>query len=101
MMMGTEPEFVVVSPEVELVDHVVQIRVGPEKCTNNAGAFERKEREGKAHTVSEEVFLDELIGSCAGIKVMGESAAECPVMFACPQSKQLSLNLGPLLAAPD
>ena len=30
-----------VSPEVELVDHAVPIRVGPEKCTidNNAGGF--------------------------------------------------------------
>ena len=99
--MDTEPELIVVSPEVELVDHVIQIRVGPEKCTNNAGGFEGKEREGKAHTVSEEVFVDDQIGFCAGMKVMGESATECPVMFACPQSKQLSLNLGPLLAAPD
>ena len=100
-MTGTEPDVVVVSPEVELVDHVVQIRVGPEKCTTTAGGFEREEREGKAHNVSEEVFVDDLIGSCAGIKVMGESAAECPVVFARPQSKQFSLNLSPLLASPD
>ena len=101
MMMGTEPELVVVSPEVELVGSDVQIRVGPEKCTNNVGGFERKEREGKAHTVSEEVLVDDPIGSYAGIKGMGESAAECPVVVACPQSKQLSLSLGSLLAAPD
>ena len=42
LMMDTEPELVVVSPEVELVDHVVQIRVEPEKCTDNAGGFEGK-----------------------------------------------------------
>ena len=100
-MMDTEPEVVVVSPEVKIVDHVVQIRVGPEKCTNDTGGFEGKEREGKAHTVSEEVFVDGQIGSCAGIKAMGGSTAECPVVFAYPQSKKLSLNLGPLLAAPD
>ena len=46
MMMVTEPEVVVVSPKVELVDPVVQIRDGPEKCINNAGGFEREEREG-------------------------------------------------------
>ena len=99
-MMDTEPEAVVVSPEVELVDHV-QIRVGPEKCTNNAGGFEGKEREGKAHNVSEKSFVDDQIGSCAGIKVMGESTAECPAVYACPQSKLLPLSLGSLLAAPD
>ena len=70
LMMDNEPGFVVVSPEVKLVDHVAQIRVGPEKCTNNARGFEGKEREGKAHAVSEEVFVDDQIGSCAGIKAM-------------------------------
>ena len=99
MMMDTEPEFVVVSPEVEFVDQVVQIHVGPEKCTINAGGG--KKREGKAHTVSEEVFVDYRTGSWAGIKAMGESTSECPVVFASPQSQKLSLNLGPLLAAPD
>ena len=68
MMMDSEPEFGVVSPEVKFVDHVVQIRVGPEKCTNSkAGGFEVKEREGKAHPVSKEVFVDDQIGSCAGL----------------------------------
>ena len=67
MMMDTEPEFGVVSPEVELVDHVVQIHIAPEKCSINPGGFEGKEREGKAHTVSEEVFVDDRIGSFAGI----------------------------------
>ena len=33
MKMDAEPGVVVVSPEVELVDHIVQIRVGPEKST--------------------------------------------------------------------
>ena len=103
LMMDTEMELVVVSPEVELVVHVVQIRVGQEKCTinNNARGFVGKEREDKAHTVGEEVLIDDQIGSCAGIKVMGISTAECPVVFVCPQSKKLSLSLGPLLAAPD
>ena len=50
--------------------------------------------------ISEEVFVDDKIGSCAGIKVMGESPAECLVVYARPQSKRLPLNLGPLLAAP-
>ena len=100
-MIDTEPDVVVGSPEVELDDHVVQIRGGPEKCANIAGGFEGKERESKAHHVSEEVYVDDLIGSCAGMKVMGELTAECPVVFACLESKKLPLNLGPLLAAPD
>ena len=32
---------------------------------------------------------------------MGESTAECPDEFACPESKHLPLNVDPLLAAPD
>ena len=83
------------------MDHVVQIRVGPEKRSSNAGGFEGKGREGKARTVSEEVFVDDQIGSCAGIKSMGESTAECPVVFCLPQLKKIYMNLGPLLAAPD
>ena len=51
LMMDTEPEVVVVSPEVELVGHIVRIRVGPQKHTN-AGGLEGKEREGKAHNIS-------------------------------------------------
>ena len=99
LMMDTEPE-VVVSPEVELLDHVVQIRVGPKKYTHNAGGFEGKESEGNAHDVSEEEFVHDQIGSCAGTKVMGESTAECPVVYACPEPKKLPLNVGPLLAGP-
>ena len=34
-----------------------------------AGGLERREHEDNAHTVSEEGFVDYLIGSCAGIKV--------------------------------
>ena len=93
--MDTEPDVVVVSPEVELVDHVVKTRVGPEKCTNNAVGFE-----DKGH-VSGEVYVDDQIGSRAGIKVMDESTAECLVVFACLESKPSPLNLGPLLAASD
>ena len=101
MRIDTEPAVVVASPEVELVGHVVKIRVGPEKCADIAGGFEGKEHESTTHHVSEEVYVDDQIGCCAGIKVMGESTAECPVVFACPQSKNISLNLGPLLAAAD
>ena len=42
LMMDTEPEFVVISPEFKPVDLVVQIRVGPEKYNNNVGGFEGK-----------------------------------------------------------
>ena len=100
LLMDTEPDVVVVLPEVELVDHVVQIRVGSEKCTNNAGGFEGKGRERETHHVSEKVYVGDQIGSCTGIKVMGESTAECPVMFACLKSKYLPLKLDPLLPVP-
>ena len=76
LMVDTEPELVVVSPEVELVDYV-QIRVGPEKCTNNARGFEGKEREDKARTVGEEVFVDDQIGSC-GLGLWGREGLLFP-----------------------
>ena len=41
------------------MDDVVQIRVGLEKCTDNAGGFEGKGSEGKTHHVSEEVYVDD------------------------------------------
>ena len=99
--MDTEPEVVVVSPAVELVDLVLQIRGRPEKCTNNAGGFKTKEGEGKACNLSEEMSIEDQIGSCDGIKVMGESTAECPVVCACSQSKQFPLILSPQLAVRD
>ena len=40
MMMDTEPEVVVISPEVEPMDLIVQFRFGHEKCANNAGGYE-------------------------------------------------------------
>ena len=72
LLMDAKAEVVVVSPKVELVDYVVQIRVGPEKCTN-AGGFEGKNARAKRITylVSEEVFVDDQIGSSAGIKGYG------------------------------
>ena len=63
MIMDTEPNVVVVSPEVEFVDHVAQIRVRPDKSTKNAGGLEAQKPEGKSHNVSEEVFVGDLIGS--------------------------------------
>ena len=47
MMMGTELEVAVVSPGVELVDHVVQIHVGPDKCTINVGGLSAKNARAK------------------------------------------------------
>ena len=64
MMMDTETEVAVVSPErssswimlFKLMLDQINVLITQE-------VFERKEREGKAYTVSEEVFVDDLIGS--------------------------------------
>ena len=96
----TEPEVVMLLPEVGLEDHVLQIRVGSENGTN-AGGFEGNAHDENVRDEIQEAFVDGEMGSCAGVKVMDESTADLPVVFACLKSEFVPPSSGPLLAAPD
>ena len=83
------------SPEVGLEDHAIQVRVESDSGANVGGL------EGKAHddtehgAVKEEVFVDGVIGWCAGRNVL-ESTVELPVVAFClSEARVFTSYIGP------